>query len=224
MKSFNQFIIEVNRPEKGSDEEKKRWDAVRARYDAMGQEDREARIIGTIGRDKQGIQRYGLKNKESRKNQQINRAKRLKDVDSDLSPEQKKRGDKKRDIIIGREKEHHHLTSIAQSAKEFKGLSPEERKAKREKDAEGGKFHGSDPRNLAQTEGPSGGSGVAHRGEQGYHSDQKPVGSGGSPEEFGSEKEILAIRLKRIRQAARKNAIARGTYNPAVSKMLQKQG
>ncbi len=34
---------------------------------------------------------------------------------------------------------------------------------------------------------------------------EKSVGSGGSPEEFGSEKEILAIRLKRIRQAARKN-------------------
>ncbi len=205
MKSFQRFISEVNRPESGSEEEKRRWDVVKARHDAMSDEDRESRIIGTLGRDSKGIQRYGFKNKASRQNQQVNRVNRINDVDSDLSPEQKKRGDKKRDIIIGRGKEHHHLTSIAQSDKEFKGLSPEERKSKREKDAKGGKFHGSDPRNLAQTDGPSGGSGIAHRGEKGYHSSQKSVGSGGSPEEFGSEKEILAIRLKRIRQAARKN-------------------
>ncbi len=205
MKTFRQFILEVNRPEEGSDEEKKRWDDVKSRHDTMSDEDKKARIIGTLGRDKGGVQRYGFKKAESRKNQSRRRGEALKDVDSDLSPEQKKRGDKKRDIIIGRGKEHHHLTSIAQSDKEFKGLSPEERKSKREKDAKGGKFHGSDPRNLAQTDGPSGGSGIAHRGEKGYHSSQKSVGSGGSPEEFGSEKEILAIRLKRIRQAARKN-------------------
>jgi hypothetical protein len=86
------------------------------------------------------------------------------------------------------------LTSISQSAKEFAGLSPEERTAKREKDAKAGKFHGSDRRNIAQTDGPEGGTGIPHRGEGGYHSRQKAVGKGGSIQDFGSEKEIVAVK------------------------------
>jgi hypothetical protein len=209
MKNFQQFISEVNRPEKGSDEEKKRWDGVKARHDAMSDDDKKARIIGTLGRDKGGVQRYGFKKAESRKKQQTRRGEGLKDVDSDLSPQQKKRGDKKRDIIIGREKEHHHLTSIAQSAKEFKGLSPAQRKAKREKDVKGGKYHGSDPRNLAQTEGPKGGKGIPHRGEKGYHSSQKAVGSGGEGENFGSEAQILAVKKRKESQERKRKELGR---------------
>jgi len=194
MKTFKRFILEVNRPEQGSDEEKSRWDKLKARHDAMSPEERASRIIGTLGRDKDGHQRYGFKKKSSRTSQQTNRASRLADVDSDLDSNQKQRGDKKATIIKGRGKEHHHLTSISQSAKEFKGLTPEQRKAKRERDAEGGKFHGSDPRNIAQTDGPEGGTGIPHRGRGGYHSGQKPVGKGGSIQDFGSEKEIVAIR------------------------------
>jgi len=200
MKTFKEFILEVNRPEQGSDEEKSRWDKLKARHDAMSPEERASRIIGTLGRDKDGHQRYGFKKKSSRTGQQTNRASRLADVDSDLDSNQKQRGDKKATIIKGRGKEHHHLTPISQSAKEFKGLTPEQRKVKRERDAKGGKFHGSDPRNLAQTDGPKGGKGVPHRGEGGYHSNQKPVGKGGSIQDFGSESEILAVKRKAERQ------------------------
>ena len=191
-KTFGVFILEVNRPEKGSDEERSRWDRVKASLDAK--ENHSDYIIGTGGRDKNGVQRYGLKNKSSRTNQQQNRTSRLSDVDSDLDSDLKQKGDKKATTIKGREKEHHHLTPISQSSKEFMGLSPEERKAKREKDAQGGKFHGSDPRNLAQTDGSKGGSGIPHRGQGGYHSRQKAVGKGGSIQDFGSEKEIVAVK------------------------------
>ena len=195
-------ILEVNRPESGSDEEKRRWDAVKARHDAMSPEEKASRLIGTLGRDKQGHQRYGFKNKSSRKNQQTNRTSRLSDVDSDLDAKQKQRGDTKATIIKGRGKEHHHLTPISQSAKEFKGLTPEQRRAKREKDAQSGKFHGSDPRNIAQTDGPRGGRGIPHRGKGGYHSPQKPVGKGGSIQDFGSESEILAVKRKIEKQGS----------------------
>ena len=198
------FILEVNRPESGSEEEKRRWDAVNKRRNAL--EDPSSVIIGIGGRDKNGVQTYSLKNAALRRQQQKNRASRLTDIDSDLDTEQKKRGDKKVSIIgpgdknvspqiQGRGKEAHHLTKIADSAQEFAGLSPEERKAKRKKDAEAGKFHGSDPRNIAKTDGPEGGTGIPHRGESGYHSGQKPVGKGGSIQDFGSEKEIVAVKL-----------------------------
>ena len=132
----------------------------------------------------------------SKQNQLKNRVSRLADIDSDLDKERRKQGGEKATTIIGRGKEHHHLTKISDSAKEFKGLTPEQRKEKREKDAKAGKFHGSDPRNLAQTDGPKGGTGVPHRGEGGYHSRQRAVGKGGSIQDFGSEAEIVAVKRK----------------------------
>jgi len=209
MKTFKEFISEVNRPEKGSDEEKARWDKVKVSLDNMSDEDKSDRIIGTLGKDKGGVQRYGLKKKSSRTNQQKNRASRLTDVDSDLDPKQKSRGDKKATIIKGRGKEHHHGTSISQSAKEFKGLTPEQRREKREKDAKFGKFHGSDPRNLIQTDGPKGGKGIPHRGADGYHSSQKPVGKGGSIQDIGSEKEIVAAKRRVARQGSAQEKLAK---------------
>jgi len=200
MKTFKEFISEVNRPKSGNDIEKSRWDKVRASIDAR--ENPGDFMINSTGRDKDGNRTYGSKKKSSRTNQQKNRASRLADVDSDLDSKQKGRGNKKRDTIIGRGKEHHHLTSIAQSAREFLGLTPEQRREKREKDAAGGKFHGSDPRNLAQVEGPKGGKGISHRGKDGYHSDQKPVGRGGSIQDFGSESEILAVKRKIKKQGS----------------------
>jgi len=187
-------ILEVNRPESGNDVEKARWDRVKASLDAR--ENPGDFVINSTGRDKDGNRTYGTKKKSSRTGQQTNRASRLADVDSDLDSNQKQRGDKKASVIKGRGKEHHHLTPISQSAKEFKGLTPEQRRAKREKDAKGGKFHGSDPRNLAQTDGPKGGTGVPHRGEVGYHSRQRAVGKGGSIQDFGSEAEIVAVKRK----------------------------
>jgi hypothetical protein len=207
-------ILEVNRPESGNDIEKARWDKVKASLDSK--ENPSDYIIGTIGRDSNGIQRYGLKKKSSRTSQQQNRSSRLADVDSDLDPKQKSRGDKKASIIKGRGKEHHHGTSISQSAKEFKGLTPEQRREKREKDAKFGKFHGSDPRNLIQTDGPKGGKGIPHRGVGGYHSSQKPVGKGGSIQDYGSEKEIVAAkrRVERQGSASEKLAQEKGIITP----------
>lgn len=214
-------ILEVNRPESGSDEEKARWDKVRATIDAR--ENPSDWIVGVLGRDKDGVQRYGIKNDTSRRNQQKNRASRLKDVDSDLDPKQKSRGDTKASIIKGRGKEHHHLTPISQSSKEFKGLTPEQRREKREQDAKFGKFHGSDPRNIAQTEGPKGGKGIPHRGADGYHSSQKPVGKGGSIQDIGSGAEIVAARRRVERQgsASEKLAKEKGVETPKMQKQRE---
>ena len=208
MKTFKEFISEANRPKNANDIELARWNKVKARHDAMSDEEKSARIIGVLGRDKSGNQRYGFKNKESRRNQGKNRNKKLAFIDSDLddghtdntkkSPSQK--GKFKADLIKSRGKEHHHLTSIDQSAKEFAGLTPEQRRAKREKDAQSGKFHGSDPRNIAQTDGPGGGKGIPHRGTGGYHSRQKPVGSGGSIQDFGSDRDRVWIQTRAQRQ------------------------
>jgi hypothetical protein len=199
--SSSYVILEVRRPESGSPEEKARWDRQKERQDAL--DNPSSMIIGIIGRDKKGIQQYGLKDAERRRQQRRNRSSRLKDIDSDLDPDLKKRGDRKASLIgsgnrnasppiKGRGKEVHHGTSIADSDKELKDLNPEQRIAKKKKDAQGGKFHGSHPGNLIQTDGPKGGTGIPHRGEGGYHSRQKPVGKGGSIQDFGSEKEIVA--------------------------------
>ena len=131
MKTFKEFILEVNRPEKGSDEERKRWDKVKASLDAK--DNPSEFYIATLGRDKNGVQKYGTKGKDAKQNQLKNRVSRLADIDSDLDKERRKQGGEKATTIIGRGKEHHHLTKISDSAKEFKGLTPEQRKEKREK-------------------------------------------------------------------------------------------
>jgi hypothetical protein len=190
MKTFQQFIKEATREEA----EKKR----------LAKDNPDDYAVRNIGHGK-----WSTKRKSSMKGQAKRRGEGLKNVDSDLSSKQKKRGDKKRDIIVGRKKEHHHLTPISQSTKEFKGLSPKQRKAKREKDAKGGKYHGSDPRNLAQAEGPKGGKGIPHRGEGGYHSSQKAVGSGGSGANYGSEAQILAVKRRKASQERKRKELGR---------------
>ena len=152
-----------------------------------------------------GHGKWSTKRKSSMKGQAKRRGEGLKDVDSDLPSKSKERGETKTKKIVGRGKEHHHLTPISQSTKEFKGLSPEQRKAKREKDAKQHKYHGSDPRNLAQAEGPKGGKGIPHRGEGGYHSTQKAVGSGGEGKDFGSEAQILAVKRRKASRERRQN-------------------
>ena len=222
-KTFGVFILEVNRPESGNDVEKARWDKVKASLDAR--ENPGDLVINSTGRDKAGNRTYGTKHKSSRTNQKTNRASRLADVDSDLDTKRKEDGDKKASKIKGRGKEHHHLTKISDSAKEFKGLTPEQRKAKREKDAKVGKFHGSDPRNLAQTDGPEGGTGIPHRGEGGYHSRQKAVGKGGSIQDYGSEKEIVAAKRRVARQgsASEKLAKEKGIETPKMKRQKELQ-
>jgi hypothetical protein len=191
MKTFREFILEAQSKE----------DAEKKRLTKDNPDEWRVRNNGNAS--------WTTKRKKAIHGQGRRRSQSLKDLDSDLDPKQKERGDNKTDIIKGKGKEHHHLTSISQSAKEFKGLSPEERKAKREKDAKSGKFHGSDPRNIAQTDGPTGGSGIPHRGQGGYHSRQKPVGKGGSIQDFGSEKEIVAADRRVARQGSASERLAR---------------
>ena len=73
MKTYLQFIFEVNFPKTGSDVEKERWNKINARYQEMSDEDKEKRIIGSVGRDKEGQRRYGFKLKKSRQDQQQRR-------------------------------------------------------------------------------------------------------------------------------------------------------
>ena len=80
MKTYLQFIFEVNFPKTGSDVEKERWNKVNARYQAMSDEDKEKRIIGSVGRDEQGQRRYGFKLKKSRQDQQERRGSVMKPI------------------------------------------------------------------------------------------------------------------------------------------------
>ena len=134
-------------------------------------------------------------------------------LDTDLSPKEKVMSKQKISSIKSKGGEHHHLTSLDQSAKEFAGLSPEQRREKRVRDAQMGKYHGNDRRNIAFTAGPKtpkGSSTIPHRGSGGYHSSQnKPVGSGGSVQDLGAEKDIQWIRLRRERQNARRERLAK---------------
>jgi len=65
-------ILEVNRPETGTDKEKAAWDKQKARRDAL--ENPSSKIIGQTGRDKEGNRKYGLKDAELRRQQGKNRA------------------------------------------------------------------------------------------------------------------------------------------------------
>ena len=122
-----------------------------------------------------------------------------------MSPEEIRISKQKISSIKSRGGEHHHLTSLDQSSREFAGLSPEQRREKRAKDAQMGKYHGNDRRNIAFTAGPKTPqrpSNIQHRGIGGYHSSQKPVGKGGSLQDYGSEAEILAMKRKVQKQGS----------------------
>ena len=69
-------ILEVNRPESGTDKEKAAWDRQKARRDAL--ENSSSKIIGQTGRDKEGNRKYGLKDAELRRQQGKRRSKNLK--------------------------------------------------------------------------------------------------------------------------------------------------
>lgn len=71
-------ILEVNRPESGSDKEKVAWDKQKARRDAL--EDPSSMFIGTTGRDNEGNRKYGLKSSERKKEQGKRRGENLKSL------------------------------------------------------------------------------------------------------------------------------------------------
>jgi hypothetical protein len=78
MKTFREFILEVNRPENGTDVERKRWDKVRAAIDAR--ENPGDWIVGITGRDENGVQTYGIKRKSSRERQRQRRNQNLRPI------------------------------------------------------------------------------------------------------------------------------------------------
>jgi hypothetical protein len=69
-------ILEVNRPESGSDKEKAAWDKQKARRDAL--EDPSSVIIGQTGRDREGNRTYTLKSAALRRQQGKRRSENLK--------------------------------------------------------------------------------------------------------------------------------------------------
>ena len=161
MKTYLQFIFEVNYPEDGTDIEKERWNKVKAKLDSMSDEDRESRIIGAVGKDKDGMQRYSLKLKASRKKQQVVRKDR---ADFQTDPSVKKR-DYKSAVkdITSKGDEAHHNVPLDRGETLFKGKTKRERQKLRDKYAKLGIYFGNDPRNLSSL------SAKDHRGEGGAH-------------------------------------------------------
>ena len=197
MKTFIQFIAEVNYPEKGSDAEKERWNKVNTRLSAMSDEDREARMIGTLGKDKDGVQRYGLKKKASRKNQQVVRKGR---GDDQTDPDVKKKDyNKAVKDITDKGLEAHHNVPLDRGAALFKGKSPEERKKIRDKHAEFGTHFGNDPKNL------SGLSAKDHRGEGGAHRQLDAMDK--SIKKAGKQSDSIFGKIKSIVRQSRKNHV-----------------
>ena len=196
MKTFIQFIAEVNYPEKGSDAEKERWNKVNSRLSSMSDEDREARMIGTLGKDKDGIQRYGLKKRASRKNQQVVRKGR---GDDQTDPNVKKKDyNKAVKDITDKGLEAHHNVPLNRARQLFKGKTPKQQQAIRDKHAEFGTHFGNDPKNL------SGLSAKDHRGDGGAHRQldamDKSIKKAGKESEgvFGKIKSV--VRQHRIQQ------------------------
>ena len=160
MKTYLQFIFEVNYPEGGTDIEKERFNRVKNKLDSMSDKDRESRIIGTAGKDKYG-QRYSLKLKASRKKQQVVRKDRA-DYQTDPSV---KKGDYRSAVkdITSKGDEAHHNVPLDRGASLFKGKTKRERQKLRDKYAKLGIYFGNDPRNLSSL------SAKDHRGEGGAH-------------------------------------------------------
>lgn len=81
-KTFGEFmtecyiVLEVNRPESGTDKEKSAWDRQKARLDAL--EDPSSKIIGQTGRDRDGNRTYTLKSAALRRQQGKRRSENLK--------------------------------------------------------------------------------------------------------------------------------------------------
>ena len=196
MKRFIQFITEVNYPERGSSIEQERWNKVNARHQAMSDEDREGRIIGSLGRDKDGHQRYGFKSTEARKRQQVTR----KDSSSNQTDPNVKKKDYNKAVkdITDKGLEAHHNVPLNRARQLFKGKTPKQQQAIRDKHAEFGTHFGNDPKNL------SGLSAKDHRGEGGAHRQldamDKSIKKAGKESEGVFDKIKSVVRKHRIQQ------------------------
>lgn len=92
--------------------------------------------------------KWRLVKAENRRAQETRRKERLVSVTGTQTPEEQRKTAKKRTLAKQKGKEVHHQTELERSAKEFKGLSPEQIEAKKKADAKKGKYHGEDRRNL----------------------------------------------------------------------------
>ena len=195
MKTFIQFIAEVNYPEKGSSIEQERWNKVNARHQAMSDEDRKARIIGSLGRDKDGHQRYGFKSTEARKRQQVTR----KDSTKNQTDPKVKKKDYNTAVkdITDKGLEAHHNVPLNRAAALFKGKSPEERQKIRDKHAEFGTHFGNDPKNLSAL------SADEHRGKGGAHRQLDAMDR--SIKKAGKKSDSIFGKIKSIVRQSRKN-------------------
>ena len=147
MKTFREFIFEVNRPELAhhTDDDRAVYDAVRSRYDAMSQQERLTKGIYILGRDKKtGIQKYGFKNKETRANQQTRKG-------NLTDPDDMEQGNKKEKKLKSVGLETHHITPLHYSSSLKASMSPEQWAERVRKDAENKIYHGHHHKNLMGT-------------------------------------------------------------------------
>ena len=143
------FILEVNRPELDhhTDDDRTAYDTVKSRFDAMPEEERSRKGIFILGRDKKtGVQKYGLKNKKTRANQQT----RKRDLTHSDDMEQ---GNKKAKKLKSVGLETHHITPLHYSEKIKASMSPEEWAERTRSDAKQGVYHGHHHKNLMGTVG-----------------------------------------------------------------------
>ena len=212
MKTFREFIAEVNYPKKGSDIEKARWEKVNARHQAMSDEDRKARIIGSLGRDKDGHQRYGFKNSESRKRQQVTR----KDSSSNQTDPNIKKKDYNKAVknITDKGLEAHHNVPLNRARQMFKGKTPEQQQAIRDKHAKHDVYFGNDPKNLSAL------SAKAHRGEGGAHRQYDAMDRG--IKRAGKKSDRIFGKIKSIVRQTKERGIKKQHQAQAIRNQLVK--
>ncbi len=153
MKTFQRFIeecyfiIEVNRPELAhhTDADRAAYDAARSRLDALPENQRVLKQIYILGRNKKtGAQRYGMKNNQTRRNQQT-RKKNL------THPDDMQKGNEKEKKLKSVGLEVHHITPLHYSEKLKASMSPSEWEERVRKDAENNIYHGHHHKNLMGT-------------------------------------------------------------------------
>ena len=153
MKTFQRFIeeyyfiLEVNRPELAhhTDADRAAYDAAKSRLDAMPEDQRVLKGIYILGRNKKtGTQTYGMKNIETRANQQTRKG-------NLTHPDDMKKGNEKAKKLNSVGLETHHITPLHYSAKLKASMSPEEWAERVRKDAENKIYHGHHHKNVMGT-------------------------------------------------------------------------
>lgn len=137
------------------------------------------------------------------------RQRKIKELENlSIFPSTKRRANKKRKEIIRKGMESHHITPIEHSHQLMSSMSPDEWRERQMRDAKIGIYHGHHPRNLQASSGAKSKNqeGIPHRTD-GIHELEgqvKDIISGkGSHESSVSLRDLVAARLKKIRQTRR---------------------